>query len=188
MNDLVPVRTLVVGAASRHGSTAELADHLAASLQRRLPPAWSVVRSDLTDLRVLDDADVVVLGSAIYLGRWLRPAKRALKYLQEADPVQLWLFSAGPISDLDEENKRVIAADELVIAGDAVEHQVFAGSLDLARLTWFERLVVTIVKAVPGDHRDWHAVDDWAAHIAAHLIADGARTSGTTDGPEGDHA
>jgi menaquinone-dependent protoporphyrinogen oxidase len=168
-------RTVVVGAASRHGTTAELADRLAAGLDQRLPPAWHVVRSDLTDLRVLDDADVVVLGSAIYLGRWLRAGTRALDYVRDLDPVQLWLFSAGPVSDVDEENERVIAADELVTAGDAVEHQVFAGSLDLARLSWFERLVVTIVHAVPGDHRDWEAVDEWAAHIAAHLLAESQR-------------
>jgi menaquinone-dependent protoporphyrinogen oxidase len=163
-------RTLVVGVASRHGGTCDIADRLARTLTSELPVGWSIVRSDLSDLRTFDAADVVVLGSAIYYGRWMHSAARALRYVKDAPLRDLWLFSTGPISDVESENAQVPSADAMVISGQAVEHQVFGGRLDTSHLNWVERVAVNMVHAVPGDHRDWDQVDDWARHIASRLV------------------
>ncbi|WP_332661734.1 flavodoxin domain-containing protein [Aeromicrobium sp.] len=180
MTALAPSRTLVVAAASRHGGTCEIADRLAWTLENDLPLGWRVIRPDLTDLQVLDDADAVVLGSAIYYGRWMRAAARALAYLKDAPLFDLWLFSTGPVSDVESENAQIISADSMVEAGQAIEHKVFGGRLDTSRLSWVERTVVKAVHAIPGDHRDWDEVDEWAHHIAQKLsVVPG--TDGTTD-------
>ena len=176
----VPVKTLVVCAASRHGGTCEIADRIAATLALVLPRHWQVVRAELSDLRVLDGADVVVLGSAIYYGHWMRSAAKALEYLRESVPEDLWLFSTGPISEVESENAQMISADALADLGEADEHMVFGGKLDTTHLSFIERLVVKGVHALPGDHRDWSMVDAWANHIAAELGADpGHREHGT---------
>ena len=169
MSIVAPTRTLVVAASSRHGGTCEIADRLASTLQVDLPLGWTVTRPDLSDLRVFDNADAVVLGSAIYYGHWMRSAAHALRYLEDAPLSDLWLFSTGPVSDVESENAQVISADAMVASGQAIEHQVFGGRLDTSQLSWLERTVVKAVHAIPGDHRDWDQVDDWAHHIAQQL-------------------
>ena len=164
-------RTIVVAAASRHGGTCEIADRIAATLTELLPNGWTVVRGDLRDLRVLDGADAVVLGSAIYYGHWMHSAANALAYLRVTPPTDLWLFSTGPISEVETENERIISADVMADLAEADEHHVFGGKLDTTKLSFLERLVVTLVHALPGDHRSWTEVDAWATHIATALGA-----------------
>lgn len=181
MTAIAPCRTLVVAAASRHGGTCEIADRLAATLQADLPLGWRVLRPDLSDLRVLDEADAVVLGSAIYYGHWMRAAAHALAYVKDAPLLDLWLFSTGPVSDVETENAQIISADSMVDSGQAVEHRVFGGRLDTSGLTWLERTAVKAVHAIPGDHRDWAEVDEWAHHIASQLSVVPGRADGTND-------
>jgi menaquinone-dependent protoporphyrinogen oxidase len=163
------VKSLVVSAASRHGGTCEIADRIAETLTRVLPDDWHVIRGDLSDLRIFDGADAVVLGSAIYYGHWMHNASHALEYLREDMPPDLWLFSTGPISEIESENAQVISADVMTDSGEADEHMVFGGKLDTSHLSFLERVVVKGVHALPGDHRDWAAVDAWAIHIASEL-------------------
>lgn len=164
-------RTIVVAGASRHGSTAEIADRLIATLSRELPVGWTVGRGDLSDLHTFDRADAVVLGSGVYLGRWLRPARKALQHVRGNPPLGLWIFSSGPVSEEMGDNARVIAADKLVESGDVVDHAVFAGRLNTSELSWWERLPANAVHATSGDWRDWQAIDDWAVRVAAQLVA-----------------
>lgn len=161
--------TVVVAAASRHGSTRQVTRRLAAVLTADLSDRWTVREADLSDLRVLEGADAVVLGSAIYMGHWLRAATQALHQVKDAPLLDLWLFSTGPVSGDAVENAAVITADKSVESGCATEHMVFAGSLDTSTLRWWERLVFNIVKAVPGDRRDWTLIDAWGHSIAAQL-------------------
>lgn len=184
MNKPATVKTLVVCAASRHGGTCEIADRIAKTLQLSLPSHWHVTRGDLSDLRVLDAADAVVLGSAIYYGHWMHSAARALEYVREACPADLWLFSTGPVSEIETENAQIISADALADTGGADEHVVFGGKLDTSHLNLMERVMIRAVHALPGDHRDWEVVDAWAHHIAAELIAHPGNLLGTKDHPD----
>lgn len=169
-------RIVVVAAASRHGSTIEIADRLIATLSRELPVGWNVRQGELADLRTFDNADAVVLGSAVYLGHWLRPALKTLQYVKGNPSLGLWVFSSGPVSDETGDNARVIAADKLVESGEVVDHAVFAGRLNTSELSWWERLPAKAVHATSGDWRDWQAIDEWAVAIAAALAA---ATTGT---------
>jgi len=164
-------RIVVIAAASRHGSTSTIAERIELTLRQQLSPPWSVRWADLLDLRTFDEADAVVLGSAVYVGHWLRPALNALRHAKDAPLLGLWLFSSGPISDDMDENARVVSADEMVESGFATEHKVFAGRLDTVDLARWERLVVRAVGVVSGDRRDWAAVDAWATSIASQLTA-----------------
>lgn len=172
-------KSLVVAAASRHGSTCEIADRIAQRLSQVLPQ-WHVTRADLGDLPALDGADAVIVGSAIYYGRWMRPAAEALAYLRERPPASLWLFSTGPVSEVETENEETLAADAMADIAEGDEHMVFGGRLDASGLSMAERLVVKAVHALPGDHRNWTAVEAWADHIAGELNAQPGRTKGTS--------
>ena len=160
-------RTVVVAAASRHGATAEIADRVATRLCALLPAHWSVCRSDPGNAWSLADADAVVLGSAIYFGRWLRPARQALQRLDDQEHV--WLFSSGPVSLVAADNEQLIKEDERIAGLQAHPHATFGGCLDARRLSRIERLVTRLVRADAGDHRDWAAIDAWADGIADEL-------------------
>ncbi|TXL57494.1 flavodoxin domain-containing protein [Aeromicrobium terrae] len=159
---------IVVAAASRHGATAEIADRIATRLRTDLP-SWSVVHADVLDWPTIDDADVVILGSAIYLGRWLRPAREALDRLDPS--MEIWLFSSGPISGVAGEDRDLITADRRVKPLGVRDHAVFGGRLDSRLLSFWERWIARAARAPEGDLRDWAAIDAWADSIAQELDA-----------------
>jgi menaquinone-dependent protoporphyrinogen oxidase len=155
-------RTVVVAAASKHGSTAEIADCVADRLREALPEDWSVCRSDAGNAWSMDEADAVILGSAIYFGRWLRPARRALQRIDDREHV--WLFSSGPIVASDD-------SEPSTEHGRSAHHPhaMFGGLLDPSRLTRLECFLARLVHADAGDYRDWSAIDRWADGIADEL-------------------
>jgi menaquinone-dependent protoporphyrinogen oxidase len=167
-----PVRVLVA-AASRHAATAEIASRIGATLTEQLAArgvAADVHVRHAEGVRGIDGYDAVVLGSAVYAGRWLRPARAlARTHTARLATVPVWLFSSGPVGDpLAPLGEPAEVADLVRLTG-AREHRVFAGLLDRRRLGPAERLMVRAVRAADGDHRDWTAVAAWATGIADAL-------------------
>ena len=167
---------VLVAVASRHGSTAEIAARVSEVLREALSERDLHAVVDLRPVaavRDLEGYDAVVVGSALYLGHWLRPARRFVREHAaglRARPV--WLFSSGPIGEASPGSPDV----ELGIAElfGAREHHVFAGRLQRAELGVAERLAVQAVHVDEGDFRDWADITSWARGIAADLTA-GAR-------------
>jgi menaquinone-dependent protoporphyrinogen oxidase len=168
---------VVVTAASRHGATRRIATRIADRLAAALPEEWDVQLCEPTDRDLLARADAAVLGSAIYFGRWLKPARRALEHLESDGAPALWLFSSGPVSKLPDEGRRPIAVDTLVDSAESRDHAVFGGRIQRSSLTLLERFVVRMVGVTDVDARDWQAIDDWAATIADALRTDRSPTT-----------
>jgi menaquinone-dependent protoporphyrinogen oxidase len=164
------MRVLVV-AASRHGATAEIAEAIAAGLERRgLQAEMRPVETAAT----LDGWDAIVLGSAVYYGKWLGPAREFVDaHREELAARPVWLFSSGPVGPGEQpapkENAVNVAA--LVVAVRPVEHRLLHGRIDRKLLGFAERAVVRGLHVPMGDFRDWPAVDAFAGDIAAHLAA-----------------
>jgi menaquinone-dependent protoporphyrinogen oxidase len=90
---------ILVSAASRHGSTAQIATRIGEALRTGLPDGAVV---DVRDAAQVDDVtpyDAVVLGSAVYMGRWLPDARDAVARIMSHPPRPVWLFSSGPVGD-----------------------------------------------------------------------------------------
>src|SRR5262245_49622748 len=86
------VKVLIVSA-SRHGSTEEIAEQLAVVLREH---GISVHTQHADRVQALDDYDGVILGSAVYLGHWLPPARRfAEQHAAQLAGLPVWLFSSG---------------------------------------------------------------------------------------------
>ena len=161
----------LVTAASRHGATHEIATAIAAGLTRRGVEAEARAAEEVDSL---DGYDAYVIGSAVYVGRWLEPARE----LVETNAATLathpvWLFSCGPLGPPDELKPEGDPVDvgDLTEASRAVEHRVFAGRLDRKLLSFGEKALVVAVRAPEGDFRDWDAIDGFAAEISARLLA-----------------
>lgn len=160
---------VLVTAASRHGATHEIATAIADGLSRRGVEADS---RPVEELAGLDGYDAYVIGSAVYVGRWLAAARELVEaHAETLGARRVWMFSSGPLGppeDLKPEGDPVDAEDVVQAAG-AVEHRVFAGRLDKRLLGLGEKAVVIAVRAPEGDFRDWEAIDGWAAEIADQL-------------------
>jgi menaquinone-dependent protoporphyrinogen oxidase len=164
-------RRVLVAVASRHGATAEIADALARSLADC--PAGRA--AGLTAVAVPaqqrpDPApfDAVVLGSAVYAGRWLDPAREyATAHADALRARPVWLFSSGPIGRPPYPPDEAHDVAPLATLTAARAHRVFPGRLEPGRLSFGERALVTAMRAPVGDFRNWAEIAAWAAEIAA---------------------
>jgi len=163
---------VLVSVASRHSSTREIATAIARVLEA------AGIQVDVVDPELVcsvEPYDGVVLGSAVYAGRWLAPVRdlidREVDRLRERD---VWLLSSGPIGNPPKPDE--IPPDAIVIQDriDALDHQVFEGRLDRSSLGLGEKLIVSAARAEPGDYRPWDDVLEWARWIAAALQQTGA--------------
>ena len=159
---------VLVAASSRHGATGEIADEVGRTLEER---GLDVQVASLDDVRDLSGFDAFVLGSAVYVGRWLGPARTFVEeHASELAAGPTWLFSSGPIGDPPKPDAdAAVNVDGLVEASGAREHHLFTGRLDRSRLGFGERAVVRVVGAADGDYRDWDDVRQWASAIADAL-------------------
>ena len=160
---------VLVTAASRHDSTLAIAEAVATGLARRGVDADML---PVDEVRGLAGYDAVVIGSAVYVGRWMRQAIGfvcANSARLVAMPV--WLFSSGPLGPSDRPVPATDPADvaEMMALTGAREHRLFGGRLDRTRLGFAERTMVKAARAPYGDDRDWLAIDVFAGEIAAAL-------------------
>jgi menaquinone-dependent protoporphyrinogen oxidase len=179
---------VLVAYASRHGSTAGIAERIAAGLGAAGLSSEVVEVSKVGDV---DRYDAFVIGSAAYLFHWLKDATRFVKRhhaLLASRPV--WLFSSGPLGTdrVDEQGDEVLEAtrpkefDELAALVHPCGVQVFFGAWDpdAPRVGLTEQLVrrLPAAEATPaGDFRDWAAIDAWSAQIARELLQRGVAAS-----------
>jgi menaquinone-dependent protoporphyrinogen oxidase len=159
---------VLVTAASRHQAAAEMAERIADALAER---GLDAEARPLDEVAEVGGYDAVVLGSAVYVGRWLSEARGfAEDNAATLATMPVWLFSSGPLGSSGGE-----PADAATLAAltGAREHRVFAGRLERSRLGPAERLFAALVRAPAGDERDWEAVERFAADIAASLERSG---------------
>lgn len=164
--------TVLVAAASKHGATDEIAVRIGADLAER------GVRVEVKKLRDVDDVgryDAFVVGSGIYLGTWLKEARRFVDiHAAELAKRPTWLFASGsivgdPPSADDPDALRAGLAEKLVEKTGAREHKLFPGKVDMNKLGLLEKTAVRGAHATEGDYRDWREIDQWAAGIARQL-------------------
>lgn len=160
---------VLVAAASKHGSTEEIAGAIAEVLGER------GLETAVTPPEEVDDVgafDAVVLGSTVYAGRWMKPARELVERAADdlaARPV--WLFSSGPIGDPPKPEEDPVDVAEIMELTSARDHRVFAGRLERAGLGFGEKAVVSALRAPDGDFRDWNEIRDWATAIADVLTS-----------------
>jgi menaquinone-dependent protoporphyrinogen oxidase len=162
--------------ASKHGATGEIAERVAQTMaaagqQARARPVTAA--GDLTGY------DAFVVGSAVYMGHWL---KEAVEFVRRNRAVlaghPVWLFSSGPLGTepVDAQGRDLtVAAEpkELAEFTQAIHprgHRVFFGVLDPGRLGLSERAIRKLPAGralLPeGDFREWAQIEAWARGIA----------------------
>lgn len=161
------MRILIVPA-SRHGGTAEIGRAMATTLRER---GFDVDVSQPEHMFDLSPYGAAIVGSGLYLGDWLAPAKAFVDdHVDGLRAIPCWLFSSGPLgSAAPEEPVSPDIIDGLVDRLDAEEHQLFGGRMELDRLGRGERFVARWVGVKDGDHRPWDDIEAWVESIADAL-------------------
>ena len=158
--------TVLVTYASKHGSTQGIAEAIGRRLRERGLDAE--VRS-VREVKDLEPYDTVVLGSAVYLGAWLKEAQAFLDRHEEVlRRTPLWLFSSGPTAaDQGMDLAVSVKTRERLDALGARDHHLFRAALDAKKLGLLERTAIKAAKQPLGDFRDWSDIEAWADSIAS---------------------
>ena len=167
---------VLVSAASKHGATLEIAEEIGRVLREALHER-GVGNDVAVDVRPaeqvgsVEDYDAVVLGSAVYAGHWLEPARDLAERHAGALAARLvWLFSSGPVGDPPKPTEEdSVDVNGILEATRARDHRVFFGKLDKGTLGFAEKAIVLALRVAEGDFRDWDAIRGWARQIAAVL-------------------
>jgi menaquinone-dependent protoporphyrinogen oxidase len=160
---------VLITAATRHGATGEIAQVIGDALRERGLDA-TVLEPEQVD--GVDGYDAVVLGSAVYAGHWLKPARELVARCGDALATRpVWLFSSGPVGDPPTPEQDPVDVAEVLAATRAREHRVFAGKLVRKQLAFPERAIVSALRVPDGDFRDWPAITEWTGAIATALGA-----------------
>jgi menaquinone-dependent protoporphyrinogen oxidase len=161
---------VLVTAASKHGATAEIAEAIGRSLGAAGLDVSVLPAEEVTSITGFDS---VVLGSGVYAGHWLEPARRIVDHhAGDLRDRRVWLFSSGPIGDPPKPApEEAVDVADIVTAVEPREHRVFTGKIDKSVLGFAEKAILMAVRAGEGDYRDWAAIEEWAATIAAELGA-----------------
>ena len=163
---------VLIGYASKHGSTAEIAEVIADMMRAS---GLQVDCRPLSEIDSLKDYDAVVRGCALYINAWRHEARRFLhQHADELSERPLWVFSSGPVGEsagalepASLDPKRVMAEVERL---GAREHVVFGGRLATAPPGPLERALVRRTPERYRDRRYWAEIREWAARIADALV------------------
>jgi menaquinone-dependent protoporphyrinogen oxidase len=165
--------SILVSYASSYGATKEIAEKIGEVIQQA---GLQVEVSPIKDIRSLSPFGAVILGSAVYVGAWLKEAVDFLKLNERtlAD-LPVWLFASGSTGEGDPvellEGKRLPSALQPVV--DRIQPRdivVFHAYINPDKLNFIQKLAITkMVKKPMGDFRDWESISAWAASIADTL-------------------
>ena len=154
---------ILVAYATKHGSTHEVADAVAVRLRERGLEAE--VRS-ARGVATLAPYDGVVIGGALYMGRWHSDARRFLSHHRdELAVLPLAVFAMGPLTLKDEDvadsRKQLDHALAKEPRLEPVTVAIFGGVVNPAK----QHFPFTHVAA--SDARDWDEIRSWADSVAA---------------------
>jgi menaquinone-dependent protoporphyrinogen oxidase len=167
---------ILVAYASKHGATADIAEKIGQLLSQEDLDADVMPANQVVDVT---QYDAFIIGSASYIGQWRKEASKFLgtnEKLIAGRPV--WLFSSGPTGEGDavELMKGWRFPERLQPIIDRIKPRdiaIFHGSIDIKKLSFFEKLIVRAVKAPIGDFRDWDSITSWTKSIAGELKKQG---------------
>ncbi|RIK55099.1 MAG: flavodoxin [Chloroflexi bacterium] len=159
--------SVLVGYATRYGSTREVAETVAATLRAQ---GLAVEVQPLRAVRSLAGYRAVVVGAPLFLFRWHSDALRFLARHRAAlaqRPVAV--FALGPVHDPYDEAEWQHSGDQLAKALaqtpwlTPVALKLFGGKYDPSKLRF---PIKQLAGAAPAsDLRDWPAIRAWAAAL-----------------------
>ncbi len=163
---------ILVGHATRYGSTQEVAEAIATTLREH---GLEVDIRALREVRNLSEYNAVVVGAPLFMFHWHDDALRFLSHHRAALAERtVAVFALGPVHDpFDEkewQDSRMQLDQELAKFRwfKPVTVQIFGGKYDPAKIRF--PLSLFAGKVPPSDIRDWNAIRAWASELATRFV------------------
>lgn len=179
MHKAAMTMNILVGYASAHGSTAEIAMFIGRVLQAC---GAEVTVASVSDVQSIDPYDAVIVGSAIHGNMWLQSCSLFLeRFAAQLKTKQVFMFIT--CIRVMEPGGREHAIQDYVyhpmlekVGIDLQSLGVLAGKIEIGAISWDERWLLAsnydgsaASKLVNHDYRDWTAVGTWALETAQAL-------------------
>jgi menaquinone-dependent protoporphyrinogen oxidase len=166
---------LLVTYASKYGATREIAEKIGNVLHQA---GWLTDVSPVKEVVEIEGYQAVILGSAVYIGKWQKDAAEFLqKNEQTLTQLPVWLFSSGPTGEgepveLLEGWRLPVELQPIAERIQPRDIAVFGGYINPDKVNFIEKTAVkNIVKKPFGDFRDWNKIVAWANMVAVALSA-----------------
>ncbi len=167
-DDMSEMRKVLVAYATRYNSTREIAEEIGSVLGEE---GVDVDVRNIIDLTDSAGYQGMVIGSPIYMGKWLPEAVEFVQFNQEElRKIPVAVFTAGiSLRDRTEENIKAAMAAILAIRPYVHPFDVglFAGKLDIALLNNADRDIIRMKREEEGDFRNWDEIAGWAGGLEA---------------------
>jgi menaquinone-dependent protoporphyrinogen oxidase len=168
---------VLVAYGTRYGSTREVAETVAATLEEQ---GMDTDVKTAREVRSLDGYDAVVLGTPLYMGALHKDVRALLEKNSVAlERTPFALFALGPIKaddGIDGSREQLITALAKLPVPTPASTAVFVGAYDPARLGFKDKMIAALPASplhgeTAHDERDWDAVRRWTCGLQAALGA-----------------
>jgi len=158
---------VLIAASSKYGATREIAERIADTIAAEGLATSVIEPGPASGIGAFDAA---ILGSAVYMGHWMKPMREFVERHAEALAQRpAWLFSSGPVGDPPKPAEEDVDVSDIEALVHPRGHRVFTGRLARKDMGFADRAIATALRAPDGDFRDWAAIEVWAREIAAAL-------------------
>ena len=159
-------KRVLVAYASKYGSTGGVADAIGKELCSRGAAVDVCMMKKIGDLSPYRG---IVIGSAIYMGKWLPEAvnfvERNREVLRQV-PVAYFLVCITMREPTEENRRKALAYLDPVLKAvpqvKPLKIGTFAGALNYSNLSWPTKVIMKLKGAPEGDFRNWDVLRAWA--------------------------
>ena len=159
-------KKVLITYASKYGSTGGVADAIGKELCSKGMAADVVL---IKNARNVSSYQGVVIGSAIYMGKWMSEAVDFVKKNKDSlrqVPVAYFLVCMTLSQPTEKKQAEVLSYMDPVLKAvpeiKPVGLGTFAGALDYSNLSWLYKKILKSKGTPEGDFRDWNAIRAWA--------------------------
>lgn len=167
---------VLVGYASKYGSTQEVAEAIATTMREK---GLVVDLKPVREVKTLEEYTAIVLGAPLYMFHWHKEARDFLSRHREAltkRPVAV--FALGPLNNEEKDWQEIRAQFDKELAKfpwlTPIAVELFGGKFDPEKLRFPDNMI-TILPASPLhktpaiDVRDWTVIRAWASKLGTQL-------------------
>jgi menaquinone-dependent protoporphyrinogen oxidase len=161
---------ILVAYATRNGSTAEIALAVAKELENA---GAAVTVTDMKTVSSVADYTAVVIGAPLYMGNLVKEVAQFAGTHKESlrnMPVAAFAVGVAPKSpDPGAVGQATAALHAVIDPLQPVASTVFAGNVDIKKLSFIQRKMTELAKSPVGDFRDWAAIAAWARDLPGKM-------------------